>query len=161
MLGVFLPVWKSSPLSQFPKHTKHTLKLNTFLCGPLFLLDQGAATEEEGNAFRVSLTPQRPCTTHGLPSLPLKWIRATLNIKIHPDSSSFSRPSVQLLPPGEAHSRAELWEYKISCYWCLVNQHPIPRKGTMHNHVPATCTALLSHLERGSQAPRELHSPHF
>lgn len=147
MLEVFLSVWKSAPLPQFPKRTSWVLRLRGFLCGPLFLLGQGIATEEGRNAFRVSLTPQRLCTTHSLPSLSLKWIRAELNIKTHSDTPSFSRPSVQPLLPGEEYGFAELWEYKIELpsVPCQSTTAPTHRQ----NVQPCAC-----HMQNATRLPR-------
>lgn len=136
-LEVLLSVWKSVPLPQFSKHTSKILKLRSFLCSPLFLLDRGTATEEGRNAFRVSLTPQRLCTTHGLPPLPLKWIRAELNIKTHSDTPSFSRPSVQTLPPSEEYGLVELWEYKIELL--LVPRQSTSNPMQQQNVPPCVC----------------------
>ena len=109
-----------------------------FLSSPLFLLDQGAATEEAGNALRVSLTPQR--LYHPQSSLLASQIHQR-NVKYEnsPRCSQFLRAYSPACATCEERSPAQLWEYGISCHWCLVNQHPIPRKGGLCSHVPATC----------------------
>lgn len=108
---------------------------------------------KEGMLSECHLHPQRLCTTHSLPSLPLKWIRAKLNIKTHSDTPSFSRPSDQSLPPGEACSLAELWVYKIKLLLvpCQSTSNPMQRQ----NAQPCAC-----HMYNVAQPPwRERTTP--
>lgn len=88
----------------------------------------------------------RGCTTHS-PSLPDSHIhQSCMKYENSPRRSQFLQTFDPASATCEEQRGAELWEYKISCHWCLVNQHSIPREGRLCSHVPATCRNVLSHL---------------
>lgn len=104
MLGVFPPVWKSAPLLKSP-NAPDTLKSFGIFYAALCSCHIGEPPQRTKGMLSECCLHPRGCTTHSLPSQPLKYIRATWNMKTHPDAPSFSGPSVQPLPP--VRSRAE------------------------------------------------------
>lgn len=104
MLGVFLPVWKRAPLLKSPNTSDRLESLGIFYAALCSCHIREPPRRRRGMLSECRLHP-RGCTTHSLPSQSLKYIRVTWNMKMCPDTPSFSGPSVQPLPP--VRSRAE------------------------------------------------------
>lgn len=108
----------------------------------------------------MSLTPQRLYHPHS--SLLASQIhQRNMKYENSPRCSQFLQAYSPAFATCEEQSQAELWEYEISCHWCLVNQHPIPRKGRLCSHVPATCRNVAEPPSReGGHTSRELVTAH-